>query len=91
MVCARQRGGFHFAKTSENLGRRWTVKPIDDRMGAVVGNNASYAPDVQARDYQKPWHKQHGWLTAETVVEEEGPEVLKTVQLFISEALKRRT
>lgn len=83
-------GGFHFSRTSETLGRRWTIVSVNDGLGARVGNNASYGPYVQAREYQQRWHKAHGWNTAETVVENEGPEVMKKIQLFVEKAMAKR-
>lgn len=75
-------GGIGGEKTSEQLPKRWTVRtrvwpngaPDVDFDGpmieGVVGNNASYARLVQARDDQKPWHKRRGWPTVEGVLDE---------------------
>jgi hypothetical protein len=82
-------GGIHFRRTSEVLGKRWTHKIFNDGLSAVVGNNASYAPYVQSREHQPPWHKAHGWNTAENVVETENDEVIKRIQMFIDAALTR--
>jgi hypothetical protein len=60
-------------KTSEILGKRWTVKKLDNGNDAEVGNNASYAPFVQDKTRQAKKHKQTGWPTVQQVAEEEGP------------------
>ena len=44
-------------KTSETLGRRWTIKTRG--LTGMVGNNVSYGPDVQGLK-QKSYHKRRG-------------------------------
>ena len=72
-------------KTSETLGRKWTVKQTRDE--TVVGNNVSYGPYVQDEDEQAGFHKARGWKTIQTVASEEADEVVKFVKKAIDEAL----
>lgn len=62
--------------TSETLGRRWTTEVTDGGRRGVVGNNASYAPEVQGADQQKAFHARNGWKTDATVAEQEADRVV---------------
>jgi hypothetical protein len=57
--------------SSENLGRRWTVRPRRWNE-VVVGNNASYAVWVQSDEMQTWFHEETGWPTEVTTFEEYG-------------------
>lgn len=83
-------GGINREKTSEQLGQRWTYRPTNDGLSAVVGNNASYAEEVQGAQKQKAVHARHGWLTDETVAEQEADNVRDLVSESIREEIKRR-
>lgn len=83
-------GGFHFRKTSETLSKRWTVVSINDGLGAIIGNNASYGPYVQSRERQTDFHKRNGWKTAEDEVEQNTGKALEIIEMFIQEAIKRK-
>lgn len=62
--------------TSETLGRRWTTEVTDGGRRGVVGNNASYAPEVQSAEQQKAVHARNGWKTDATVAEQEAARVV---------------
>jgi hypothetical protein len=74
-------------KTSETLGRKWTVQQKRG-LETHVGNNVSYGPYVQAEEWQASFHKRRKWKTIETVAEEEKDEVLEFVQKAIDKALE---
>jgi hypothetical protein len=74
-------------KTSETLGRKWTVQQKRG-LETVVGNIVSYGPYVQADDWQAAFHRRRGWKTIETVVKQEKDTVLEFVQDAIDKALK---
>jgi hypothetical protein len=62
----RWRGGTGGKRTSETLGRKWTV--ARQRMLTwLVGNNVSYGKWVQDEDYQTWFHKRRGWPTTQMV------------------------
>lgn len=58
------------------LGRRWThtTQASLFKARAIIGNNTSYAPDVQGEGFQAEIHRGR-WRTAEDVLEKEGPQV----------------
>lgn len=68
---------------SETLGRRWTVASRGPTT-LVIGNNASYARLVQARDKQTKYHQVVGWQTAEDVTERETAQVVREVEAQLS-------
>lgn len=57
------------------LGRRWTTKIEKNGSRGIVGNNTSYAPDVQGPE-QKVIFKKIGWKTIGTVGREESDAVI---------------
>lgn len=69
----RKDGSVGGSRTSEALGRRWTVK--SEPMSVTVGNNASYAPFVQSAEKQASVHKRHGWRTDEQAIAEMQPKI----------------
>ena len=73
-------------KTSETLGRKWSVKQT--RNETRVGNNVSYGPYVQDEGDQASFHKGRGWKTIQTVAKEEAPEVVKFVKKAVDKALE---
>jgi len=83
-------GGFHFRKTSEQLNKRWTIDTTDDGATVVIGNNASYAPDVHSLELQPAFHADRGWKTAEAVIESERPIVIEKIKETIGAYLESR-
>lgn len=71
----RGKGGYYRRKDgsvvkyseSENLSAKWGIKRIG-RWGAQLGNIASYAPYVHAKDKQARWMARIGWVTDEAAV-----------------------
>jgi hypothetical protein len=70
----RKDGSIHGRQTSEGLGRRWEVKPIND-LSVSVGNNASYAPYVHDAEAQAGVHKGR-WKTIQDAVKDRGQHVI---------------
>ena len=60
-------------KTSEMLGRKWSVKTRRGGLQGIVGNSASYAPFVQSAAKQASFHGKRGWLTDEKAKEKARP------------------
>jgi len=73
-------------KTSETLGRKWTIGERDGGLTWIVGNNVTYGPFVQG-DKQAAFHRERGWKTTDQVAEEEADTVNKFVQEHIEKAL----
>ena len=67
-------------KTSETLGRKWTVASRDRGFTQVVGNNVSYGPFVQSAEEQAKIHGKRGWKTDQQVIDEESDTVLDFVK-----------
>ena len=82
------RAGIHGRKTSETLGRRWTISEQDNGMTQVIGNNVSYGPYVQG-EKQARFHQARGWKTVQDVAESENDEVLRFVQREIDRQLAK--
>ena len=74
--------------TSETLGRRWTHEVSADGRRGEVGNNASYAPQVQSEEMQLAFHKRNGWKTDVGVAESEADTVVGFFDDEIKELLK---
>ena len=87
---ALKNGGFHSNQTSQTLGRRWTSEPINDGLGAVIGNNARYAPAVHDADHQAPFHKARGWKTAQEFVKTQSKKVRDIIADFIHARIEGR-
>lgn len=64
-------------KTSENLRKKWYVKP--DKDSVLVGNNASYALYVHG-EQQPKFHKDHGWKKLLETAVEQADEILKDIE-----------
>ena len=75
---------------SENLADKWTVRSGKGGLEWKVGNSASYGPLVQDRDKQSRYHKDTGWITTQTVVEDEKEAVNQIIKLTIDAALEGR-
>lgn len=71
--------GVHGRQTSETLGRKWTIKETNGGMGAVIGNNVSYASWVHDPQMQTGFHAAHGWKTTEQVADAERDTVTREI------------
>jgi hypothetical protein len=76
-------------KTSQTLGRKWTIGERDGGMTVIVGNNVSYGPFVQDRDVQAWFHKKRGWKTIQDVAEQEADFVAEFVGKEIDKVLDK--
>lgn len=56
-----------FSSTSQRLGPSWTATQEGDEVFA--GTRVSYAPYVQSKERQQPFHRDTGWITDEQAVE----------------------
>lgn len=71
-------------RTSETLGRKWTVASRNGGLTVVVGNNVSYGPFVQSFKKQARFHKSRGWPTdKQTLIDER-----RQIQKLILEGVK---
>ena len=75
-------------KTSETLGRNWSVASRDRGFTQVVGNSASYGPFVQSAEKQAKIHGKRGWKTDQQVIDEETDTVLDFVKDKVDKILK---
>lgn len=82
-------GGESIYRTSETLGRSWTTTTKDSGMTVIVGAHAKYAPYVQDKEKQSPWHTAHGWSTVQDVIEEDGPKVTEQLKDAIDKELSK--
>lgn len=84
---ARKSGGVGGRKTSETLGRKWTIAQRNGGLTQVIGNNVSYGPYVQDEKKQARFHGARGWKTTQEVSEEEADTILNFVKAEIDKAL----
>lgn len=82
-------GGWHGKKSSEMLGKKWTIEIRNDGLTGVIGNNVSYGPYVQSPDKQASALKKIGWKTTEEVAEEEKETVLNGIKAQVDKALQK--
>lgn len=80
-------GGINGIKSSETLGRKWTVQSRDQGLTAVVGNNVSYGPYVQSAEKQAEIHNANGWQTDEDVVKWERGYIVNRLNKRIKQML----
>lgn len=85
----RRDGSVGGRKTSETLGRKWTIGERAGGLQQVIGNNASYAIYVHSDADQARFHGRRGWKTDLEVIKEEGDHVLKFVQKEVEKELAR--
>lgn len=85
---ARADGTVGTRKSSETLGRKWTIETRDRGMTAVVGNNVSYGPFVQG-DEQTWFHKAHGWKTTEQIADQEREAVVRTINEAVARVINK--
>ena len=83
------RAGIHGRKTSQTLGRKWTIGERDRGLTQVIGNNVSYGIYVQG-EKQARFHQARGWKTTETIAREETDNVLGFVQQQVDKILSGR-
>jgi len=78
-------------KTSETLGRRWGIQS-QGRIGAVLGNLATYSPYVHSAEKQAKIHGKRGWVTDEEAIEkvERAGTIRRIVEDAIMHALGQR-
>jgi hypothetical protein len=82
-------GGWHGRKSSETLGKKWTVEFTNNGMTARIGNNVSYGKWVQSPEYQARALKRIGWKTTEQIAEDERETVEKFIKSQIDKALSK--
>ncbi len=75
--------------TSEQLGKRWTTKvsASSTELVGTVGNNASYAPFVQSRQFQARVHRGR-WPTDASVMNRNAPAIVRDFEQATADALK---
>ena len=83
------RQGVHGRKTSQTLGRKWTMAERNNGMTFIIGNNVTYGPYVQDREKQAWFHRQRGWRTVQDVAEDELDTVTRFVQQEIDKQLSK--
>jgi hypothetical protein len=86
---ARKSGGVGGRKTSETLGRKWTISQSYSEVSWAVGNNVSYGPFVQGAKEQAAFHKTRGWKDTDQVAEEERERVVGFVKEHIDKILNK--
>jgi len=85
----RRDGSVGGRKTSETLGRKWTIRTADRGLTVIVGNNVSYGPYVQDAKHQAGFHAARGWKTIQDVVKEESDTVVNFIVEHIERSLNR--
>lgn len=85
----KRKGGLGGKRTSESLGKKWTMKTEDDGLTQAIGNNASYARKVHDPKEQASFHARRGWKTTEQVIEQERKVVVDFIRKKMVEDLKR--
>jgi len=108
-VSDRQRRGFFYhlkmgdivvpwrraiSKGSQDLEHSWWIKTRDRGLAAVVGNDTTYGPLVQAakdtgHGKQAQYHKIAGWKTDETILAENQDAIKRIIQQEIEKELRR--
>jgi phage gpG-like protein len=85
------KGGERVVKPSEMLNRRWSTQYTftANEATAVIGNSASYAPFVHDETKQARFHGARGWQTAQGVVRQLGPRIVKDVSAAIEAELSK--
>jgi hypothetical protein len=85
----RWQGGSGGKKTSEMLGRKWTIAKKHQGLTVVIGNNVSYGPYVQDEDKQAHFHRERGWKTTKKAAEEEAPKILEFIRDYLRRQLNK--
>lgn len=76
----------YLAPTSENLGKKWYVKP--DKLGVKIGNPASYAKWVHG-DEQANAMAKIGWRKLKEVGQKKVPAIQKIYQSAIDYVIRK--
>lgn len=77
-------------RTSETLGRRWTVaQQVGRALTWIVGNNVSYGRFVQSNADQAHFHRKRKWRTIETIARAYSKHVLELVKRNVDLALEK--
>ena len=82
-------GGTGGRKTSEMLGRKWTIAKKHGGLTVVIGNNVSYGPFVQDDERQAHFHRARGWQTTMKAAKEEGPKILEFIRDYLRRQLNK--
>jgi hypothetical protein len=86
-------GGWHGRRSSEGLGRKWTVTFRNSGLTVVVGNNVSYGPYVQGSIEDNPGQARAlgriGWQTTDDVAQQEKLTVERFIKSEIDKALSK--
>lgn len=82
-------GGWHGRKSSEALGRKWTIRIENDGLTGIVGNNVTYGPYVQDTEKQATALKRIGWKTTGQVADEEKETVTNFIKQQVDQALEK--
>jgi len=85
----RKDGSLGGRRTSETLGRRWSIKYRRGGLQGIVANNASYAHYVQSAAYQTKQHKRTGWTRDAQVVTKLREIVIRKFHILIGRDLDR--
>lgn len=75
--------------TSEKLGQRWTTKVSvsSTELVGTTGNNASYGPLVQSRQFQARVHRGR-WPTDASVMNRNAPAIVRDFEQATADALR---
>ena len=74
---------------SEDLADSWAITTRDHGFTVVIGNNVSYAPFVQSKEFQARWMKDIGWKTEVEVMEKETDRVVEWVLKAVKKIIKK--
>ena len=77
-------GGKGGARTSEQLGKKWSIDPGAEQV--TISNAASYAAYVHG-EWQAGFHAARGWRQLKTVAEEMMPKIVEGIQRQLARIL----
>ena len=75
---------------SETFGRRWAVQTENYGLRAIVGNNASYGPQLMDEEQQSLYARAVGWRTVQAILKEERDTITGIVQQGLQAAITKR-
>lgn len=81
-------GQVHGRKTSQTLGRKWTIGTENNGLTVTIGNNVRYGPYVQDPDKQASHMKAIGWKTTEEIIEDSRLVVERFVKEKVEQIVK---
>jgi hypothetical protein len=76
--------------SSETFGRRWTIETGNYGLRAIVGNNASYGPQLMDEEQQSLYARAVGWRTVQAILNEERDTITGIVQQGLQMAIAKR-